>query len=47
MDRMSRDRAARAALVAKGLERAKGYSWKKTAELTWAALKPLLGHGCD
>lgn len=47
MDLVSRDEAARAALVAGGSRRVRGFSWEKTADLTWSALRRLAGGRCD
>ena len=41
LDRITSDEALRAGLTKAGVERARGYSWRRSAELTLAALIPV------
>ena len=42
MRRLAGDSTRRAELIVKGTERLENYSWRRTAELTWDTLRPLL-----
>ncbi|MFA6603239.1 MAG: glycosyltransferase family 1 protein [Patescibacteria group bacterium] len=43
MRRLAGDNSRRAELIIKGTERLENYSWRRTAELTWETLRPLVG----
>jgi len=47
MRHLANDNSRRAELIIKGTERLENYSWRRTAELTWEALRPLLGGKCE